>query len=125
MFESVKKKYNDVKESISEGFAKQIFIDGLLKSIKPLIPKATESFNEFLGDDEKIIMIRKIKGSNTPTIFVTTVENLKIEIYDKAKMNNFSVGEGIEKVMSGKLFEELEEKDKEIDNLQNQLNENK
>ena len=97
-------------------------IESLLPKIKPFIAPAVEKFKEFLGDNEKTIVIRRNKGGS-PTVIVFdnsafdeegtgySILNSKTEKHFKsnpdAVKDVYNVDDFINKLLTGDLMKEM------------------
>lgn len=115
------------KKSMFSDVQEEMFgtlVEGLIPKIKPFIKPAVEKFREFLGDNEKIIVIRQLKGGS-PTVFVLDnhIGDYHIENSAEEKKNIFTasgtpspvkdiydVNLFIEKLLTGELMKELKDK---------------
>lgn len=120
----VEKKENIFTEIQEEMFASTI--EALLPKIKPFIKPAVGKFEEFLGDNEKTIIIRKLKGGS-PTVFIfdNKIGNYKIEVDPSNSVSIFTASQEpspvidiydvnlfIEMLISGQLMKNMKDKDK-------------
>lgn len=91
-------------------------IEEALPKITPFLAPAIEKMNEWFGDDEKVVVIRKIKGQPAKVIVLkNNIKNAGYEIKKSDKENVFSadkevvgdvfnIEEFVQKMMTGDLF---------------------
>lgn len=94
--------------SKDENTIKEFFLEKVLNQIKKYIPEAIKTFSEYMGDDEKMIIIRKIKGTKVPMFFIVNTKDI-VDIKLKNIESQFSLTQGMEKIFSGEFKAEVKQ----------------
>jgi len=85
-------------------------VDSVLPSLKPFIEPGINKLNEFLGDDEKLLVVRRLNGvsilfviDKSKGAFEITNETMNID--EDACIVSSPLNVGIESLLKGKLFD--------------------
>lgn len=85
-------------------------VEGILPQVKPFLAPALEKFNEWFGEDEKLIVIKKNKGGSIKVIIldnskgeyeIRNGENKKFSAPPDAIIGVYPLDDFMEKIISG------------------------
>lgn len=82
------------------------FLNSIIERVKPLLIPALEKLEDYMGEDEKMIIIRKPKDAKGYVVILDTKDITSFKLarsdYKRHKMRDF-----LEKLISGKISEEF------------------
>ncbi len=112
--EDVKVEKSSIKKELEAGF-KDVFIENIIPKLKKHLKPAVDHLMEYLGEDEKVLIMRNTKEGGK--LFVLEASKSEILIEEDAVINTFDIHESIELIIQGKLSEYIEKKiDDKINN---------
>ncbi len=82
--------------------AMKAFMEPILRSVLPMLEPARKKLEDFLGEDEKMIIIRRPKGSDAFVVIMDT-DNIEIFTTKSDDYKKYSTKEFVQMLMDGNM----------------------